>query len=155
VHVIAFEMWLLIALQVLLFWPESSVLQLCKSLNVAAGMIRVAGLLCSPALHPPTRVLPRVVAARMKSTRDMRLSQLLYCLQVCTVHRPSPATMSTIREGLRLCRLAPLQACLQYTDCCPSCLKLSICISFLRAMCTLNIGATLLCLHSAVVIGQE
>jgi len=30
-------------------------------------------------------VLPRVVAARMKSTRDMRLSQLLYCLQVCTV----------------------------------------------------------------------
>ena len=84
-HVIVFEMLLLIVLQVLLFQPECSDFQLCNILNAAAGMIRVAGLLCSPALHQPTRVLPRAVAARMKSTRDMRLSQLLYCLQVCTV----------------------------------------------------------------------
>lgn len=52
-------------------------------------------------------------------------------------------------------RLAPLQACLSHTDCCPSCLWFIIYISFLHAICTLNIGATLLCLHSVVVIGQE
>ncbi len=52
-------------------------------------------------------------------------------------------------------RLAHLQACFSCSECCPSCLKFSIDILLLRAMCTLNVGATLLCLQSVVVIGQE